>query len=93
MTSSREVYNCKIGISELVRNMMTTADFSEASLIAAIIDGLFRGLSSDEFRHLQYAIQRKDAPADPIEEEWVTARIEAEEKARATARYRPQFSQ
>jgi hypothetical protein len=80
MSESRDLLNSHFELADAIKEHIGWIR-TESLAIGVIIKALNRALTKDEMRALQYAIQRKDAPADPAEEAWYLARID-EERAR-----------
>jgi hypothetical protein len=73
MSESKDLLNAQFELADAIREH--TGHFVEEEVaICAIIGALDRALGADQFRVLQYMIQREDAPEDPIEKAWVEAR-------------------
>jgi len=90
MSQARDSLNAQFMMSDAIRehmgSLLAIPDLSTSGYIDALIKALNGALDKDDFRHLQWAIQRKDAPPDPVEEAWVKARVAADEEAWVKAR-------
>jgi hypothetical protein len=80
MSYSRDLLNAHYKLVDTIKEE-TAGLLTSATAVQVIIGALNKALSADDFRHLQWAIQRKDAPPDPVEEAWVKARVAAENAA------------
>jgi hypothetical protein len=74
MSEWREMWNARNELADAIKRNSIGWISNEEMALDLICAALSDALSADEFRVLQYIIQREDAPADPIEEEWVEAR-------------------
>jgi hypothetical protein len=65
MSESKDLLNAQFEMADAIREH--TGHFVEEEVaICAIIGALDRALGADQFRVLQYMIQREDAPEDPM---------------------------
>jgi hypothetical protein len=73
MSEWREMWAARNALADAIKYYYS-GWIDEETTLGLICGALSDALSADEFRMLQYIIQREDAPVDPIEEEWVEAR-------------------
>jgi hypothetical protein len=78
MTQSKDLLNDHFRLADAIKECI--GNWPPSLAVSIVIKACNRALSQDEMRMLQYAIQRKDAPADPVEAAWYEGRL-AEEQA------------
>jgi hypothetical protein len=74
MSEWKELLNAQFELADAIKRYSVGWISNEEMALELICAALYDALGADAFRMLQYIIQRENAPADPIEEEWVEAR-------------------